>query len=86
MYDRLYNQCLAWKHFYETGKQGLCFVSHNVFIILIEFLLKQNVIKRFANGDKKVRSKTWRASEYVPGVGFGIRRETIRIDVLRVSL
>ena len=50
----------------------LCFVSHNVFIILIEFLLKQNVIKRFANGDKNVRPKTWMASEYVPGVGFGI--------------
>ena len=61
-------------------------MSHNTFIILIEFLLKQNVIKRFANGDKMVPSKTWRASKYVPGVGFGIRRETIRIDVLRVSL
>ena len=85
MYDRLYNQCLALKHFYETGKQMLCFVSHNMFIILIEFLLKQNVIKRFANGDKKVRSKIWMANEYVPRVGFGIRRETIRIDVLRVS-
>ena len=71
MYDRLYNQCLALKHFYETGKQMLCFVSHNVFIILIEFLLKQNVIKRFANGDKNVRSKAWMASEYAPGVGFG---------------
>ena len=67
------------------GKRMLCFVSHNVFIILIEFLLKQKVIKRFVNGDKKVRSKTWMASAYVPGVGFGIRRETIRIDVLRVS-
>ena len=85
MYDRLYNQCLALKHFYETGKQMLGFVSHNVLFILIEFLLKQNVIKRFANGDKNVRLKTWMASEYVPGVGFGIRRETIRIDVLRVS-
>ena len=63
----------------------LGFVSHNVLIILIEFLLKQNVIKRFANGDKNVRLQTWMASEYVPGVGFGIRRETIRIDVLRVS-
>ena len=59
---------------------------HNAFIILIEFLLKQNVIKCFANSDKKVRSKTWRASEYVPGVGFGIRRETFPIDVLRVSV
>ena len=86
MYNRLYNQCLALKHFYETGKRMLCFVSHNVFIILIEFLLKQNVIKRFANGDKNVRLKTWMASEYIPGVGFGIRRETIQIDVLRVSL
>ena len=85
MYDRLYNQCLALKHFYEMGKQRLCFVSHNIFIILIEFLLKQNVIKHFVNGDKKVRSKTWRASGYVPGVGFGIRRVTIRIDVLCVS-
>ena len=61
-------------------------MSHNAFIILIKFLLKQKVIKRFANGDKRVRSKTWKASEYVPGVGFGIRRETIRIDGLRVSL
>ena len=61
-------------------------MSHNAFIILIEFLLKQNVIKRFANGDKKVRSKTWRASKYVPGVGVGFRRETFQIDVLRVSL
>ena len=60
-------------------------MSHNAFIILIEFLLKQNVIKLFANGDKKVRSKTWMASEYVPGVGFGIRCETSQIDVLRVS-
>ena len=77
---------LALKHFYETGKQMLCFVSHNVFIILIEFLLKQNVMKRFANGDKNVRSKTWMASEYAPGVGFGFRRETFQIDVLRVSL
>jgi len=47
VYDRLYNQGLALKHFYETGKRVLCFMSHNVFIILIEFLLKQNVIKRF---------------------------------------
>ena len=61
-------------------------MSHNVFIILIEFLLKQKVMKCFANGDKNVRSKTWMASEYAPGVGFGIRRETIQIDVLRVSL
>ena len=75
---------LALKHFDETGKRMLCFASHSVFIILIKFLLKQNVIKCFANGDKKVRSKTWMASEYVPGVGFGIRRETIRIDVFRV--
>ena len=72
MYDRLYNQCLALKHFYETGKHMLGFVSHNVLFILIEFLLKQNVIKCFVNGDKNVRSKTWMASEYVPGVGFGI--------------
>ena len=47
-------------------------MSHNEFIILIEFLLTQNVIKRFANGDKKVRSMTWMASAYVPGVGFGV--------------
>ena len=86
MYDRLYKQCLALKHFYETGKQMLYFMSHNVFIILIEFLLKQNVIKHFANGDKIVRSRTGMASEYVPEVGFGIRRETIQIDVLHVSL
>ena len=72
------------KHFYEIGKQMLGFVSHNMLFILIEFLLKQNVIKRFANGDKNVRLKTWMASEYVPGVGFGIRRVTIRIDVFRV--
>ena len=49
----------------------LCFVSHNAFIILIEFLLTQNVIKCFVNGDKKLRSMTWMASAYVPGVGFG---------------
>ena len=71
--------------FLRNGKAKGYVSCHITFIILIEFLLKQSVIKRFANGDKKVRSKTWRASEYVPGVGFGIRRETIRIDVLRVS-
>ena len=47
-------------------------MAHNAFITWIKILLTQNVIKRFGNGDKKLWSVTWRASEYVSGSGFGV--------------